>query len=86
MKGVDLKELSAHLAHHPRDVPVVVAAGWRLRQRAWWRRAPFLPLPGASYWEFRLVTANATSDVPMSARTIVEAATWSARQRRGRQP
>jgi hypothetical protein len=86
VKGVDSKELLAHLARHPRDVSVVVAAGWRLRRRAWWRRAPFLPLPGTDYWEFRLVTANATSDLLMSAQSIVEAATWSVRQRRGSQP
>jgi hypothetical protein len=29
----------------------------RLAQRGWWRRPPFLPLPGPEYWRFRLVTA-----------------------------
>jgi hypothetical protein len=29
----------------------------RLARRGWWRRAPFLPVPGDAYWHFRLVTA-----------------------------
>ncbi len=29
----------------------------RLARRQWWRRAPFLPVPGDAYWHFRLVTA-----------------------------
>jgi hypothetical protein len=33
------------------------AAVVRLAKRGWWRRAPFLPLPGDAYWQFRLVTA-----------------------------
>jgi hypothetical protein len=28
----------------------------RLARRDWWRRAPFLPLPGRSYLEFRMET------------------------------
>jgi hypothetical protein len=29
----------------------------RLARRGWWRRAPFLPLPGEAYWRFRVTTA-----------------------------
>ncbi len=29
----------------------------RLARRGWWRRPPFVPLPGEAYWRFRLVTA-----------------------------
>jgi hypothetical protein len=29
----------------------------RMARRGWWRRAPFVPLPGEAYWRFRLVTA-----------------------------
>lgn len=29
----------------------------RLARRGWWRRAPFLPVPGDAYWRFRLITA-----------------------------
>jgi hypothetical protein len=34
-----------------------VAALVRLSRRGWWRRPPFLPVPGEAYWNFRLVTA-----------------------------
>lgn len=29
----------------------------RTARRGWWRRAPFVPLPGEDYWRFRLMTA-----------------------------
>jgi hypothetical protein len=29
----------------------------RLAPRRWWARWPFLPLPDAAYWDFRLTTA-----------------------------
>jgi hypothetical protein len=84
VRGINLRELASHLGRHPKKVPVVVAAAWRIRARAWWRHAPFLPLPDRRYWEFRMVTANGSATAPMSAVAIVDAATWSARQRRGR--
>ena len=54
------------------DARVVLSAVWsrpalwgaalgavrRMARRGWWRRPPFLPMPGAAYWRFRLVTAN----------------------------
>jgi len=29
----------------------------RMARRGWWRRPPYLPIPGEAYWRFRLVTA-----------------------------
>jgi hypothetical protein len=29
----------------------------RLARRGWWRRSPYLPLPGEAYWRFRVTTA-----------------------------
>jgi hypothetical protein len=29
----------------------------RLARPEWWRRPPFLPVPDAEYWHFRMVTA-----------------------------
>jgi hypothetical protein len=34
-----------------------LGAARRMARRGWWRRAPFVPLPGEAYWRFRLVTA-----------------------------
>lgn len=36
---------------------VSLATLGRLARRGWWHRAPFLPVPGAAYWRFRLITA-----------------------------
>jgi len=42
---------------HPGLAPSAFGALVRLARPGWWRRAPFLPLPGAAYWSFRLRTA-----------------------------
>jgi hypothetical protein len=42
---------------HPGLAPSAVGALRRLAAPGWWGRAPFLPLPGADYWQFRLRTA-----------------------------
>ncbi len=81
MSGIDLREMTRYLWRHPSKVPVVMRAGWRLRAQGWWRRAPFVPVPGKSYWNFRLITATGSTSAVLSAREVVEAATWSLRQR-----
>jgi hypothetical protein len=82
--GINRRELTRYLSRHPSQVPVVLRAGWRLRARQWWRRPPFLPLPGESYWHFRMITAAGSPAATLSAREIVKAATWSLRQRDGK--
>lgn len=81
MTGIDSREMARYLSRHPTQLPVVLRAGWRLRARRWWRRPPFLPLPGESYWHFRMITAAGSTSATLSAREVVEAATWSVRQR-----
>lgn len=84
MNGVDISVLARFLLRHPTRVPAVLQAGWRLRANNWWRRVPFLPLPDQRYWNFRIMTATGSIEGRMSAREIVDAATWSSRQRVGR--
>jgi hypothetical protein len=48
--------LPAVLAHPSLWWAGLTAVG-RLARTGWWRRPPFIPLPGESYWEFRQVTA-----------------------------
>jgi len=60
-----------------------LAAIARLSRRHWWRRPPFLPLPGSAYWHFRMVTAfggSAGSDALTSA-DIVAYLQWCRRSR-----
>ena len=42
---------------HPSLWVTALGAVRRLARRGWWRRTPFLPVPGDAYWHFRLVTA-----------------------------
>lgn len=81
MKGIDARALATHLVRHPGEIPVVIRAAWRLRRHAWWRRAPFLPLPGRAYWQFRLATATGSVSGSTSVREVVEYAKWSDQQR-----
>ena len=74
----------AYLATRPREAIVVARAGWRLRRAAWWRRAPFLPLPDERYWAFRMLTAFGSAPSRATPAQLVDAARWSMRQRVGK--
>ena len=84
MKRLWSRGLARHLLRHPADVVTLARAGWRLRRDGWLRRAPFLPLPDARYWDFRMATVNGSSDVPLSPASMVDAATWALAQPVGR--
>jgi hypothetical protein len=43
---------------------IAVVTLWRLAAPGWWHRRPFLPLPDADYWHFRMVTAFGGDGVP----------------------
>jgi hypothetical protein len=75
--------LGAHLLRHPLNASTVLRAVWRLRQRDWWRHAPYLPVPYRPYWNFRLTTVNGTSGKLPTPQDVVDAATWSLLQRVG---
>jgi len=75
--------LGRYLLRHPLDIVVIARAGLRLRRKGWWHRAPFLPLPDAKYWEFRMSTVNGTSGT-VSAKDVVAAAKWSLQQSVGK--
>jgi len=78
-----VRGLGRYLARHPRDITCVVRAGWRLRRESWWRRYPWLPLPDAAYWEFRVRTVSG-GDAQLEPAQVVAAAKWSDLQRVGR--
>jgi len=90
-----------HLRGLGRDVAIVLPAilahpsvWWagissllRLARRGWWRRPPFLPVPGEAYWDFRLVTAfgGTGQDAVLKGEDVVAYLQWCrrARPRRG---
>jgi len=53
-----------------------VAVAWRLAPSAWWRRWPFLPLPDAELWAFRMVTAYGAPDARPRAVDAVAFVEW----------
>lgn len=56
-------------------VAAVTAA--RLAPSGWWRRWPPLPLPDASYWRFRMMTAyGGSGDAVPRARDVVDYLEW----------
>jgi hypothetical protein len=44
------------VARRPGLWPTAVRQARRTARRGWWRRPPFLPLPGGDYLRFRLLT------------------------------
>ncbi len=47
----------ALLLRHPELWVTAISQVLRLAPTGWWRRAPFLPVPDATYLRFRMVTA-----------------------------
>lgn len=41
---------------NPALMPVALRVGRTMAPERWWARPPFLPLPAADYWHFRMVT------------------------------
>jgi len=76
--------LTSFLVRHPARAITLSRAAWMLRRDGWWRAVPFLPLPDAKYWHFRMVTANGDSPEGLTLEAMVSAAEWSLRQRTGK--
>ncbi len=69
---------------HPGDLVPLLDAAWALRRRAWWRRAPFVPVPDQLYWDFRLGTVGGSPPGELTPLGVVQAARWSRAQRTSR--
>jgi hypothetical protein len=53
-----------------------VVLGARMARRHWWRRAPFLPVPGASYLAFRLETQYGRHSASAQGHDVVNYLAW----------
>ena len=76
--------LGRYLLRHPTDASILARAAWRLRRDGWPRRRPFLPLPDAAYWHFRVTTVNGATGATPDPASMVDAANWALRQPVGR--
>jgi hypothetical protein len=85
--GRDVAVVLRAVVAHPSIWWAGLAAVSRMARTGWWRRPPFLPLPGQSYWHFRLVTAfgGTKSETAMAGSDVVAYLRWCqrARPRRG---
>jgi hypothetical protein len=79
--GRDVAVVLLAVASHPSIWWAGLAAGGRMARTQWWRRRPFLPLPGESYWHFRLVTAfgGTGTEQAMTGRDVVAYLRWCRR-------
>ncbi len=44
------------VVRNPALLPDAIRVGRTMAPERWWARPPFLPLPDAAYWHFRMVT------------------------------
>lgn len=60
--------------------PRLWSTAWRQARRTarpgWWRRAPFLPVPGGEYLRFRTVTQYGDPDHPPVPADVLNYLTW----------
>ena len=63
---------------HPTLAVDLVRVAWRFRAREWYRRAPFLPLPDATYLKWRMYTAYGDFDAVPSAEEVERYVRWAA--------
>jgi hypothetical protein len=75
----------AAVVTRPRLWREAVATVRRLAPAGWWRRPPFLPVPDAAYWGFRMHTAYGDQWAGRPSRgDVVDYLQWCQRVRPGR--
>ncbi len=55
---------------------VGVVQAKRFARSRWWSRAPFLPLPGNSYWKFRMESIYGDPNALPSRSELIEYLEW----------
>ena len=72
--------LAARGIRHPGVAADLLRVAWRFRDRRWYRRFPFLPLPARDYVRWRMHTAYGTYDAVPPADDVVRYARWAVRE------
>jgi hypothetical protein len=70
--------LAARALVDPALAKALLVVAWRFRDRRWWRKLPFLPLPAREYVRWRMYTAYGDADVIPPAEDVVRYARWAA--------
>lgn len=64
---------------NPATGVALLRVGWRFRDRRWYRRFPFLPLPSREYMRWRMHTEYGNYDAMPTAGEIVRYTRWAVR-------
>lgn len=67
------------LARRPSAWLAAATSVRRFAPRGWWRRPPFLPVPDARYWRFRMQTAFGDAEAAPELVDLVTAMHWTRR-------
>jgi hypothetical protein len=71
-----LVTLAPRAVLNPRLALDLLRLGWSFRRRAWWSRAPFLPLPDPEYLRWRMYTAYGDETAVPPAEDVIGFARW----------
>ena len=66
----------AAVAPRPRLWLTAIRVAGRTARTGWWRKPPFLPLPGADYVRFRMLTNSGDPEAVPTADEIVHYLMW----------
>jgi hypothetical protein len=76
--GLTLR-LTARAIANPSLAADLLRVAWRFRDRAWYRRFPFLPIPSVKYVRWRMHTAYGGYDTVPPVEDVVRYARWVGR-------
>jgi hypothetical protein len=71
--------LAGRSVRHPTLAVDLARVGWRFRNRRWYRRPPFLPIPDREYVRWRMDTAYGSPDAVPPARDLERYVRWAVR-------
>ena len=72
--------LAARALVNPPLARDLLLVAWRFRDRHWFRRFPFLPLPSRAYLRWRMHTAYGDANTVPPLEDIVRYARWAGRR------
>jgi len=71
--------LAGRAVRRPSLVVDLVRVAWRFRNRRWYRRFPFVPLPDREYVRWRMDTAYGSPDAIPPAADVERYVRWAVR-------
>ena len=76
--------LAGRALAHPSVALDLLTVAWRFRDRRWFARFPFLPLPARDYVRWRMHTAYGDAHTVPPVDDVIRYATWARRSAEGR--